>query len=128
MSIVSENKRPVFLNLTQIHFPPMALVSIGHRVTGVLIFLFLPLMLYLLHLALHSAQTFGLLDSLLHRGWFEFVIWILLSSVWFHLVAGIRHLFMDAGMGESLVVGRRSAYVVFMLSILLSIVTGVWLW
>lgn len=125
---MSEKQRPVYLNLLQYRFPPMAIVSICHRISGVLLFLFLPLMLYILHHAVRSADSFAALAQCLQNGFMKFLIWAMLSAVWFHVVAGIRHLIMDCGIGESVKVGRITAYAVFVAAALLSISMGVWIW
>lgn len=125
---MSQIERPVNLDLTQFHFPPMAIVSILHRITGVLIFLFLPLMLYLLHQAYLSQVGYDSVIQLLKNGWMKFFVWAMLSAVCFHLIAGIRHLIMDCGIGESLKGGRNGAYLVFALSAVMAVITGVWIW
>lgn len=107
----------------------MAVVSIGHRISGVILFLFIPFMLYLLHQSIISPTTFlNLQQTLANSFWMKFWVWVLLSATLFHLFAGIRHLLMDLGFGESLNAGRRSAYAVFFLSVITIILTGVWLW
>jgi succinate dehydrogenase / fumarate reductase cytochrome b subunit len=123
-----QSERPVFLNLWQIKFPPMAIVSILHRISGVVLFLFLPLLLWLLHASLLSAESFTALMSLTHTVWMKLLLWILLGAVFSHLFAGIRHLIMDLGIGESLKAGWSSAIFVLVLSVLFIIAAGVWLW
>lgn len=125
---MSEKQRPVYLNLAQYRFPPMAIVSICHRISGVLLFLFLPLLLYILHHAIRSEDSYAGLILCLQSPGMKFLVWVMLSALWFHLVAGIRHLLMDLGIGESLKGGRISAYAVFVIVALLMIVMGVWVW
>lgn len=122
-------ERPINLDLTKFHFPPMAIVSIAHRISGVILFLFIPLMLYLLSRAIISPTTFTNLQlSLANRVWMKFWVWVMLSAAIVHLFAGIRHLIMDLGVGESVPVARRTAYTVFILSAIAIILAGVWLW
>lgn len=121
-------KRPVNLDLTTLRFPPMALISIGHRLSGVLLFLLLPLMLYLFQHSMASSQAFYHTVALLGKPWMKFLSWILISATLFHLLAGIRHLLMDLGWGESVAAGRVTAYAVFLLVGILSFLAGVWLW
>lgn len=120
-------QRPVNLALTKFHFPPMAIVSIGHRISGVVLFLLLPLMIYLLSSSLGSPQHFADTVSLLQRGDMRVVMWIALCATLFHLIAGVRHLIMDFGFGESLVAARISAYTVFVVALILFSLSGVWL-
>lgn len=121
-------QRPVNLDLTKFHFPPMAIVSILHRITGVLLFLFLPVLLVLLDYSLRSATDFQRLAQVMQTGGMKFVLWLILCSVFFHVIAGLRHLIMDLGVGESVQAGRASAYTVFGLAIISFILAGVWVW
>ena len=122
-------ERPINLDLTKFHFPPMAILSILHRVSGVILFLFVPLMLYLLHEAIISAATFDHLKTLLmDNHWMKLGVWILASATVFHFIAGLRHLTMDLGFWESVPAGRISAYAVFVLATIAIILLGVWIW
>ncbi len=122
-------ERPINLDLTKFHFPPMAILSISHRITGVILFLFIPLMLYLLHGAILSEASFDSIQSLvLHNAWMKLGIWIMVSATLLHFFAGLRHLIMDLGFWESVRAGRVSAYVVFTLAVVAAIWLGVWIW
>ncbi|MCX7124830.1 MAG: succinate dehydrogenase, cytochrome b556 subunit, partial [Gammaproteobacteria bacterium] len=98
--------RPVHLDLTKMKFPPMAIISIMHRVSGVLLFLLLPFVLYLLHNSLHSPESFMLLQQSLTSPVMSFLVWVLICAVCFHFFAGIRHMLMDCGLGEHLKTAR----------------------
>jgi succinate dehydrogenase / fumarate reductase, cytochrome b subunit len=121
-------ERPIFLNLWRIRFPATAIVSILHRVSGVIIFLGLPFLLYLLSKSLISQERFDQLSTSLTAPGMKFVIWIILSAVVGHFFAGIRHLLMDIGMAESLKAGRVTAWLVLIISFLIIIILGLWLW
>lgn len=121
-------ERPVNLDLTKFKFPIMAISSICHRITGVLLFLFLPLALYLLYASLHSVDCFAAVVVLLSHPLMKIAVWLMISSALFHLVAGIRHLFMDLGYGETLETARSTATSVFVIAAVLIILAGVWLW
>ncbi|QTS83690.1 succinate dehydrogenase, cytochrome b556 subunit [Coxiella endosymbiont of Amblyomma nuttalli] len=121
--------RPVNLDLTKVHFPPAAIVSICHRISGVLLFLFLPLMFYLLRQVMLSQATFFHVQQLINDNqWLKVAVWLMLVSIIFHLLAGIRHLMMDLGFLESVREGRISAYIVFVLLLISIILTGIWIW
>lgn len=122
--------RPINLNIMKFHFPLTAILSIGHRISGFILFLFMPLMFYLLYQATSSVHSFYYLQKLLlHNGWIKFSVWIILSATSFHLFSGIRHLAMDFGFLESVHEGRTSAYKVFIASFIAIILVGVWvLW
>lgn len=123
------NKRPVNLNLTTIHMPIVAVSSILHRISGFILFFFIPLSLWLLSVSLSSAQGFESVAALFASPWLKFVVWGMLSALVYHLFAGIKHLVMDFGwVHESLCVGRFAAALSIMLSIVVIISMGVWLW
>lgn len=106
------NKRPVFLDLTRIHFPVMAVLSLGHRVSGVLLVLSIPLLLYLFDRSLASAEGFDWVRTLL-RGEAARIAQVLLAWAFaHHLLAGIRFLLIDLDVGVSARSGRASAWAV----------------
>lgn len=121
-------QRPVNLDLTTMKFPPMAIASILHRISGVVIFLLLPLLLYLLDQSLESAEHFANTVVFLQTTVGKLLMWTTLTAVIYHLLAGIRHLAMDYGYGETLKGGRNTAITVIALSAVLSVLAGVWLW
>ena len=122
------DKRPVNLDLSTIKFPVTAIASITHRVTGVAIFLALPILLWMLDRSLASPESFADLKELMTSPLVKLVGWAILAVLLYHLVAGIRHLVMDAGVGESLEGGRRGAKLVFIISVVLILLVGGWIW
>jgi len=122
------HKRPVNLDLGSLKYPPMAIVSILHRISGLVLFLFLPLMLYFLHLSLPSAASFDALQQMLTQPFYKWVLWAFTTALVYHVIAGIRHMIMDLGIGEGLVAGRRSALIVIVLAVIATIFLGVWIW
>ncbi len=125
---VNNNTRPIHLDLTKMHFPITAIISILHRVSGVMLFLLLPFALYCLSQSLQSHGTFVGLTETLRTPIFIILMWILLSAAFFHLIAGIRHIIMDGGFFEALKPARRSALIVIILEIIAIFGLGVWLW
>lgn len=123
-----QDTRPVNLDLTKYRFPRMAIVSILHRITGVILFLFLPLLLYVLHQTLMNQQSFEHMQLLLTHPLIKFTTWVFLSAIAFHLIAGIRHLLMDLGLFESLRAGKTTATLVFIFFLIAAVLLGVWLW
>jgi succinate dehydrogenase / fumarate reductase, cytochrome b subunit len=121
-------QRPKNLNLFTIRFPIPAIISILHRISGVILFLIIPFMLWGLSLSLASPQDFDDLHLFLSSPLMKLLIWGCLSAFIYHFVAGIRHLLMDIHVGEELKSGRLSAKLTLFVSILLIILTGIWLW
>ncbi|MFW3613864.1 succinate dehydrogenase, cytochrome b556 subunit [Billgrantia antri] len=123
------SKRPVNLDLTTIHFPLPALTSIAHRITGVILFVGLIFAFWALDKSLSSPEGFAAVkDALAHNILAKLVAWGLLSALAFHFVAGIKHLFMDAGYGVTLEGGVKKAQATVVLSAVLIILAGVWVW
>ncbi len=120
------NKRPVNLNLMSFKFPLTALVSIAHRISGVLMFLLIPVALYQLHLLLSSSLVVGIVS---HESFvLKLLIWVTLVATIYHVIAGVRHLIMDMGYGESFSAATKSAAVIFVLLVLSIVLVGVWVW
>src|SRR5690606_39069800 len=113
------DKRPVNLDLTTIKFPVPALASISHRISGIAIFVALPILLWMLDRSLASPESFAQLKACLANPWAKLVLWGVLAALSYHLVAGTRHLIMDLGFGDTLEAGRRGAVLVFIISIVL---------
>jgi succinate dehydrogenase / fumarate reductase cytochrome b subunit len=121
-------KRPKHLDLTKIKLPLPALVSILHRASGAVLFLFIWLFLYGLERSLASPQDFAALKSMFAH---PLVKLLLLGFLWaylHHLCAGIRHLAMDLDYGTELAAARASSWAVLAVSIALTLATGVMLW
>jgi succinate dehydrogenase / fumarate reductase cytochrome b subunit len=109
---VMKSPRPIFLNPMRIRMPVGALTSIGHRVTGILLAAAIPVSVYLLDLSLRSDQDFAVVNSWL--GWWSVKVFAVIS-IWalsHHLLAGVRHLLSDFGVGSTLPAARRSAWMV----------------
>lgn len=121
-------KRPINLELGTLTFPSMAIASILHRISGIVLFLLLPFMLCLLDLSLLSDESFAHLQVLLTSPYYKIAIWVFLTALGYHLFAGIRHLLMDCGIGEHLPQGSYSAIAVIVCSVILTFLLGIWLW
>jgi succinate dehydrogenase / fumarate reductase cytochrome b subunit len=107
--------RPKNLNLFTIRMPVNALVSILHRVSGVVLFLILPLVLVLLQLSLHSAQGFAVAQQVLNSVLIKLLLLGLAWAFFHHFFAGIRHLAMDVHWATSLIKARFTSKVVLVL-------------
>lgn len=127
MKAVNKN-RPVNLDLKTIKLPLPALVSILHRASGVLIFLSIPILLGILSCSLESEASFNELKDTLDGFFVTMVVWGVVGALLYHIVAGVKHLFMDFGIGETLEGGLRGARITILLSVVLIIFMGVWLW
>lgn len=85
-------------------------------------------MLYALSKSLESAEGYAEVKAYLTSPLAKFVAWGLLSALLYHLVAGVRHLIMDAGIGETLEGGRLGSKIIIAISVVLIVLAGVWIW
>ncbi|MDD5179852.1 MAG: succinate dehydrogenase, cytochrome b556 subunit [Gallionellaceae bacterium] len=123
-----DKKRPKHLDLSKIKLPLPALVSILHRISGVLLFLAFPLLLLMLQYSLRSIETYTQLVGLLHHPFSKLVLLGLLWASLHHLCAGIRYLTIDLDWGVKLAQARASSKWVLFVSLALTALIGVWLW
>ncbi|MDG9924133.1 MULTISPECIES: succinate dehydrogenase, cytochrome b556 subunit [unclassified Pseudomonas] len=122
------SQRPVNLDLRTIKLPITAYTSILHRVSGVILFLGIIVMLYALDKTLASEEGFAEVQACLTSPLAKLIIWGLLSALLYHLVAGVRHLIMDMGVGESLEGGKLGSKIVIAVSVVVIVLAGVWVW
>jgi succinate dehydrogenase / fumarate reductase cytochrome b subunit len=118
------NNRPVFLNLLQFRFPIAAIMSVGHRASGVLMVLCTPVLIYLLELSLQGPQGFARAQGILQGGVVRLLLLLVLWALLHHLLAGIRYLFIDFDIGAGKESGRRSAIAVMAAAPLLTVLLG----
>ena len=118
-------KRPEFRNIhiTQLvnyRLPLAGLISILHRISGAILFLLLPLVLYLLDQSLVSENTFAAMRGFT-ANWFVKLIILGLSWAYLHhFFAGVRHLGMDSHMGLEKQSSRHSSIAVLAVSLFLT--------
>ncbi len=120
------DKRPVFLNLLQIKLPFPGLVSIAHRISGVLLFLAIPLSLFLLTKALSGESGYQAVSEMLISPAGIIIVLPLIWSFWHHLLSGIRFLLMELDIGMEKHSAVSSAQVVLFLAPLITLFNLVW--
>jgi succinate dehydrogenase / fumarate reductase cytochrome b subunit len=121
--------RPVNLDLTTIQFPLTAIASILHRISGVVVFIGLGWLLWLLNVSLSSEEGFfWITEEVLVGFWAPFLLWGILVALFYHVTLGIRHLLMDFGWFEEMASGTRSVQVGFLIVAILAIVAGALVW
>lgn len=121
-------KRPIHLALHLIKLPLSGLVSILHRVSGLLLFVALPLLLLTLQYSLRSIETYTQLITVLHHPGSKLLLLGLLWAFLHHFCAGIRYLAIDLDYGVELATARATAKGVLVISVGLTIILGAWLW
>ena len=128
VNIAVNSKRPVNLDLRTIKLPVTAYTSILHRISGVILFVAIAILLWMLDTSLSSESGFEQVKGCLQNPLAKLVIWGILSALLYHLIAGVRHLVMDAGVGEGLESGKRGSQVVIVVSAIVIVLLGVWIW
>ena len=127
MKTVNKN-RPINLDLKTIKFPLPAIASILHRVSGVIIFFSIPVLLWVLSYSLKSESSFEALKACLDGFFVTMVLWAICAALFYHFVAGVRHLLMDLGVGESLEGGIKGTKIAFLVAAVMILGMGIWLW
>ena len=120
--------RPVNLNLFAFSFPLTAIVSITHRITGIILFGGVAFALYVLDMALASAQGFAAAQMLLAQPLPKLILLSLLAFLVFHIFAGLKHLLMDFHLGDSVAASHRGSIIVIFLTLVSTAGLGVALW
>jgi succinate dehydrogenase / fumarate reductase cytochrome b subunit len=128
--------RPVYRNIhvSQIvsyRLPPAGIVSILHRVSGAMMFLLLPFIIWMFDTSVTSEISYERFAVAFVAGLGPFPGWfiklIVLGLIWaylHHFIAGVRHLWMDMTHSVTKELGRSSAIVTLALGVLLTLVLG----
>jgi succinate dehydrogenase / fumarate reductase cytochrome b subunit len=129
MSEAAKKSRPQYSNIhiTQLvnyRLPLSGLVSILHRISGFLMFLLLPFVLYLLERSITSEISFDYLRGFASHWFVKLIILALSWAYLHHFIAGIRHLFMDMHVGLSKEGARNSAATVLAISLFLALLVA----
>ncbi|MDI1300449.1 MAG: succinate dehydrogenase, cytochrome b556 subunit [bacterium] len=127
-----KSNRPVNLSLSTVLAvnlkSPVAIASILHRISGVLIFLLIPVLLYVLQESLASEQAFAAVKTDVLGGLIGgFLVFVALAGFIFHIIVGGKHLVQDFGIGESLQGGRLFAWLALAAAAFFIVVALAWM-
>ncbi|MFA6013716.1 MAG: succinate dehydrogenase, cytochrome b556 subunit [Gallionellaceae bacterium] len=118
-------KRPKHLAIHLIKLPLAGFVSILHRVSGALLFIALPFLLWMLQDSLRSIETYTRLMEVLQHPISKLACLTLLWAFLHHFCAGIRYLAIDLHLTSTLARARSSSKWVMLVSLLLTVLIGV---
>lgn len=128
MSSTVAKPRPKHLNLMQIRLPVPGIISIMHRVSGAVLFLLIPLLLWLFQASLESVESFTVFRAVVAHPLMKLLLLGLLWGYLHHLLAGLRHLFLDLHIGLEIETARLTSFIVLFAGILLTLAVGVATW
>ena len=120
--------RPKHLALHLIKLPLPGFVSVLHRISGLLLFLALPLLLLMLQYSLRSIETYTQLLAVLAHPLAKLMLLGLLWAFLHHFCAGLRYLAIDLDYGVELAQARASSKMVLAVSLVLTVLLGARLW
>ncbi|MEM9759555.1 MAG: succinate dehydrogenase, cytochrome b556 subunit, partial [Pseudomonadota bacterium] len=107
-----KDKRPVNLDIGTIKLPITAYASISHRVSGVALVVFSFVLLWALDASLASSDSFDALATALSGFVPRLIVWAISVALIYHSLAGVKHLIMDFGVGETMKGGVLGARIV----------------
>ena len=117
-------KRPVYLNLFKIRLPIAGVVSLAHRASGILMFLAMPFIVYLLDLSVQSAEGFEQALSILQHPLLVLVQILFVWALAHHLFAGIRFLLIDADIAIDKKPANIAAWLVMLSAIVVVVIVS----
>ena len=123
-----KDNRPVNLDIGTMRLPITAWASITHRATGVVLFAGMAVLLWLLDASLSGPEGFASVKECLDSFIAKLVIWGVVTALIYHSLAGVKHLIMDFGVGETMEGGILGARIVIALSVVLSLLAVIWIW
>src|SRR4051812_1238599 len=116
-----------FVDATQYRLPPAGIVSILHRISGLLLFVLMPFVIWLFDKSLTTEATFDQFRAAFIGPYGILVKLVTLVLIWSflqHFCAGVRHLWMDATHNVTKEFGRQSALAVLAVSLALTGLLG----
>ena len=126
-----KSNRPVNLSMGQVLEvnlkSPVAIASILHRLSGVIVFLLVPVLLWILDKSLSSPEGFAQVQEIFNGFIVRFVVWVFVAGLIYHTFTGIKHLLADVGVAEELQSGRTAATISLILSAIGIIAAFVWI-
>jgi succinate dehydrogenase / fumarate reductase cytochrome b subunit len=119
-----KKKRPLWYNLSLLNLPLPGVVSILHRISGLLLFVLTAFLLYLLDGTLASPERYEQVRATLAQPLVRLVLFGVLWAYLHHLLAGVRYLFLDLHKGVDLATARATSGLVLAASVVLTLVLG----
>lgn len=116
------------MSIKSYNFPVTAISSILHRISGLILLIAMPLAVVGMNYSLAGPSGYEATVNLLTIGWCSVFFWLFLSAITYHVYAGVRHMIMDMGFGESLKVAKFTSMLVIILGVISAVLWGWFLW
>lgn len=123
--MAAERDRPLSPHLQIYKLPLNALLSITHRLTGLLLALGAVGVVVMLIAAASGSQIYQTFHAATLHWLGQVVLVGFTLALYYHLCAGIRHLVWDVGYGYDLHVARIGSWLVILAAIVLTVLTWV---
>jgi len=117
-------QRPLSPRLSIYRWQATMIASLAHRACGLVLVLFVPLYLWLLHGMTGSPDNFVQVQAWLHSGLGKMALWVAGVALFFHFCNGLRFLSIDAGWSENRQVMRMSARIIIGMTVLAAVLLG----
>jgi succinate dehydrogenase / fumarate reductase cytochrome b subunit len=118
------NSRPRFLNPFKIKMPVTAVLSIAHRISGLLMVMSIPFVIYAFQLSVSSEEGFSIVMNALQQTWVNVILIGLTWSLSHHFVSGIRFLLIDIDVGVEKQAARFTAWVTHAIALTITVVVA----
>jgi len=116
------------MSIKSYNFPVTAISSILHRISGLILLIAMPLVVVGMNYSLAGPNGYQNTVNLLTVSWCSVFFWLFLSAITYHVYAGVRHMIMDMGFGESLKVAKFTSMLVIILGVISAVLWGWFLW
>ncbi len=123
-----EKKRPMNLDLGTIRLPVTSYVSILHRISGVVMFFAVAVLIWLFDMSLSSEEGYLFVVEVFNNPLAQIIIFGSLSALAYHISTGIRHIVMDFGFAEDFRAGRISALIALVFAVFLIALIAAWIY
>jgi len=129
-------QRPVYRNIhvkdiVSYRLPPAGIVSILHRISGAVMFLLMPFIIWMFDTSVSTEFSYERFTAAFHAGLFGLpgivIKVVALGLIWaylHHFIAGVRHLWMDMTHSVSKQQGKSSAIITLVLGVALTAALG----
>jgi succinate dehydrogenase / fumarate reductase cytochrome b subunit len=119
---MTQNNRPLSPHLQVYKLPLTGIISITHRMTGVVLALGLMMYIYSFYSILQGNESYLALQSLLNNTLVSIAVWFFMYALFFHLCHGIRHLIWDVGRSFDKESMDRNAVIELVVSLVLTLI------